>query len=96
MDTYYVYILQCSDNSFYTGSTNNIERRFNEHQSTTKGAKYTKCRRPVTLVYTEKYKSRSEAMLRELEIKSFSRLKKINLISTTKPDITVTGGMGGL
>jgi len=77
---YYVYILQCSDNSLYTGITTDLKRRVFEHNNSDKGAKYTKIRRPVILVYNEKCENRSIASKREYEIKKLSRAKKLNII----------------
>ncbi|MBV5222466.1 GIY-YIG nuclease family protein [Staphylococcus hominis] len=79
MDNHFVYIVRCSDNSLYTGYTNNIEVRINKHNAG-KGAKYTKTRRPVVLVYQEMYDTKSEALRREYEIKTFTRQKKLKLI----------------
>lgn len=81
MSKYYVYILNCSDNTLYTGITTDIKRRIDEHNSSDKGAKYTKLRRPVELVYSEESVNRSTASKREYEIKKMSRLKKLELIS---------------
>ncbi len=78
---WHVYILQCSDNTLYTGITNDIESRVHAHNHLVTGAKYTRIRRPVTLVYTEDYNSRSLAQKREFEIKKLTRLKKLNLIA---------------
>ncbi|WP_294370850.1 GIY-YIG nuclease family protein [uncultured Clostridium sp.] len=75
----YVYIVECSDGTFYTGWTNDLERRIKQHSSG-KGAKYTRARRPVKLVYYEKFDEKREAMKREYEIKTYSRKEKINLI----------------
>jgi putative endonuclease len=70
-------MVQCADNSFYTGVTTDIERRINEHNSDNKkGAKYTKTRRPVQLVWSEKQPNRSKACQREYEIKRWSHDKK--------------------
>ncbi len=78
---YYVYIVECSDGTFYTGYTTNIDRRLNEHNySIKKAAKYTRSRRPVTLKYIEKFKSMSAALKREYQIKKLSRVKKKELI----------------
>jgi len=74
-----VYILRCSDDSLYTGVTKDLERRVNEHNSGD-GAKYTKSRTPVKLVWSEPKPSRSEAQKREHEIKSFSKEEKLQLI----------------
>ncbi len=75
----YVYILLCSDNTLYTGWTNNLEKRIKIH-SLGKGAKYTKSRLPVKLLYHEIYESKSAALKREAEIKKMSRAKKLELI----------------
>ncbi len=75
----YVYILKCSDNTLYTGWTNNLEKRIKTH-NLGKGAKYTKSRLPVELVYFEVYESKSEALKREAEIKKMNRAKKLELI----------------
>lgn len=69
----------CSDNTIYTGYTNNIERRIKTHNNGL-GAKYTKSRLPVRLIYTESFNSKSEALTREYQIKQLSRLEKLNLI----------------
>lgn len=76
----YTYIVECSDGTLYTGWTNNLERRLEAHNSG-KGAKYTKTRRPVKIVYTEMFETREEAMSREFAIKRLSRQQKLNLIS---------------
>lgn len=75
----YVYIIRCKDNSLYTGWTNNLEKRFKAHCEG-KGAKYTKGRGPLKLVYFEKYNTKQEAMKREYFIKSLSRKEKLELI----------------
>lgn len=75
----YTYILECNDNSFYTGWTTDIERRVECHNNG-KGAKYTRGRRPVVVKYFETFDTRSEAMKREYEIKKLSREKKLKLI----------------
>lgn len=78
---YYLYILRCSDNTFYTGITTNLERRVKEHNHSSKGAKYTRARRPVSLVYSEEYLDRSKASQREYEIKKkMTRAMKLALI----------------
>jgi len=77
----YVYIVKCSDNTFYTGWTNNLEKRIEAHSNGT-GAKYTKGRGPVELVYVEEFKDKKEAMRREYAIKQYSRKKKEILINT--------------
>jgi len=77
---YFLYILRCSDDTLYTGITTDIERRLKEHNLGTKGAKYTRSRRPVKLVYKEKLEDKSSALKREYEIKKMSRKKKLLLI----------------
>lgn len=76
----YVYILECSDNTLYTGWTNNLEKRVNTH-SKGKGAKYTRARLPITLVYYEEYKDKISAQKREYKIKQLSRAEKLKLIN---------------
>ncbi|HBR69299.1 MAG TPA: endonuclease [Rhodospirillaceae bacterium] len=76
-----VYILECGDQSLYTGITNDLEARISAHESG-KGAKYTKGRGPFRLVYREKHKSRSAASKRETEIKSLSRNEKLRLLKS--------------
>ena len=75
----YTYIVKCSDETLYTGWTNNLKKRLEVHNSG-KGAKYTKTRRPVELVYFEEYDTKQEAMKREYAIKQLSRQKKLALI----------------
>ena len=74
----YTYILECKDGTLYTGWTNNLEKRVKDHNEG-KGAKYTKARRPVTLVYYEEFESKEEAMKREYAIKQMSRSEKLKL-----------------
>jgi putative endonuclease len=74
-----MYILECADGSFYTGSTKDLERRFWEHQNLL-GANYTKKRLPVKLVYFEEYSRIDEAFYREKQIQGWSRKKKLALI----------------
>lgn len=76
----YVYILRCSDNTLYTGWTNNLEKRVETH-SKGKGAKYTRCRLPIKMVYFEEFRDKSDAMKREYEIKKMRRIDKLNLIN---------------
>ncbi len=75
-----VYILECSDGSYYTGSTNDLERRLHEHNHAKIGAHYTKIRRPVHLVYFEIQATLSEARKREYVIKQLTRSQKESLI----------------
>ena len=75
----FVYLLRCSDGSLYCGWANDLEKRLAAHNSG-RGAKYTKTRRPVELVYSEKLPDKSSALKREYEIKRFSRAEKLRLI----------------
>ncbi len=77
---FYIYILECSDKSYYIGSTNNLEKRLKQHNQSKSGAHYTKIRRPVILKYFEKVLTFSEARRREAEIKRFTKAKKEALI----------------
>jgi putative endonuclease len=80
---YYLYILRCSDNSLYCGQTNNLERRINEHNfDKNKSAKYLRGKKPVKLVYSEKYSTLQEAMKREIEVKKLTKAKKEALIES--------------
>ena len=81
----YTYIVKCSDGTFYTGWTNNLEKRLDAHNSG-KGAKYTKTRRPVKMVYTEMFETKEEAMSREFAIKRLSRQQKLNQIEEKEKD----------
>ena len=72
---HYTYMLKCSDNTYYTGYTNNLEKRLKAHNEG-KGAKYTKGRAPVELVYFEQYEDKHTAMHREWEIKRLLRSEK--------------------
>lgn len=74
---YYVYILKCADQTLYTGITVDISRRIKQHNSSKLGAKYTRTRRPVRLVYTKKFRTRSTALKAELRIKKLSRAEKL-------------------
>ncbi len=76
---WHIYIAKCADGTLYTGITTDIERRMREHNSDTVGAKYTRARRPLTLVYTEDCETRSEASKREACIKKLSRSEKERL-----------------
>jgi putative endonuclease len=78
---YYVYILQCSDHTLYTGYTNNLKRRLKEHNES-RGRHYTSGRGPVKLIYSEEFQTQREAMRRELKIKSWTREKKLALINS--------------
>jgi len=82
---YFVYLLQCCDNSIYTGITNDLERRFAEHKNK-KGGRYTSSHQVEKIVYTEEFATKSEALKREAEIKSWKRDKKLALINLSSPD----------
>ncbi len=75
----YTYIVECSDGSLYTGWTNNLDKRVRAHNAK-KGAKYTKSRTPVRLVYYETFATRQEAMRREYEVKQYTRKEKEDLL----------------
>lgn len=78
--TWYLYILRCKDDSLYTGITTDVEKRLAVHRSG-KGAKYTRGRGPLEVVYTEQCGTHSQALKRELEIKALSREEKETLIA---------------
>jgi len=74
-------MVQCADNTLYTGIATELERRIKEHNESDKGAKYTRVRRPVSLVYSESYPDRSSASKREYQIKKkMSRAQKLKMI----------------
>lgn len=77
---YSVYIVRCKDKTLYTGYTNNLEKRIHDHNFSKIGAKYTRARRPVKLVYSENYRTLSKALKREIAIKKLSRIEKLLLI----------------
>lgn len=76
----YTYMVQCADGTLYTGWTNCLEKRLKAHNSGKNGAKYTRQKRPVTLVYYEAYAAKEDAMSREYQIKQLSRREKLELI----------------
>lgn len=80
MENWFVYIIQCADDTLYTGCTNDLEKRMAAHNNGN-GAKYTQGRSPVTLLYSEKSPDRSQAQQREYEIKQLTRQEKLTLIS---------------
>ncbi len=80
----FVYILRCADGSLYTGYTIDLQRRLKQHQSG-HGGKYTRAHRPVELVYSEAYRTRREAMRREIAIKRLPRAKKLALLLVVQP-----------
>lgn len=78
---YYFYIVRCSDNSLYSGITTDLKRRIDEHNfDGKKGAKYIRAKKPVTLVYSEKFKDRNSALIREAEVKKLKKFQKEKLI----------------
>ena len=77
---YYVYILECADSSLYAGITVDLERRLTEHNDSKSGAKYTRMRRPVNLVYNREFENRSEASKEEYRIKHLTKPEKLKLI----------------
>jgi putative endonuclease len=81
---YTVYILECSDKTLYTGYTTDLERRIKNHNTGKAGAKYTRSRRPVKLVYSQNFKTLSPALKREIAIKKLSRKEKLQLIKNKK------------
>lgn len=80
-EQWFVYIAKCSDGSLYTGCSNNLAKRIATH-NLGKGAKYTRSRLPVQLVYSESHKSFSDALKREIQIKKLTRQQKAQLIQT--------------
>ncbi|MBO8157748.1 MAG: GIY-YIG nuclease family protein [Bacillaceae bacterium] len=80
---HYTYMLRCSDGSLYTGYTNRLQYRIQMHQSG-KGAKYTRGRLPVELVYVEEFETKEEAMKREYELKQLSKSEKESLVQSKK------------
>ncbi len=80
---WYLYVVQCSDGTLYTGVTTDIDRRINEHNTSSRGAKYTKARRPVKLVYKRRYANRSEAQSAEYQFKKLLRGQKLEIIKNS-------------
>ncbi|HCC05555.1 TPA: hypothetical protein DEP58_04645 [Patescibacteria group bacterium] len=80
--THFVYIVECSNKSLYTGITTDVSRRLHQHNGEIQGGSvYTRSHRPVILRYVEEYETKSEALKRELEIKKLTREQKLRLIS---------------
>jgi putative endonuclease len=79
-NTWYVYFLRCKDNSLYTGITTDIKRRLHQHNNTKLGAKYTRARRPVVLVYSEVAEDKSTASKREYQLRTLTKNKKEQLV----------------
>ncbi len=78
--THSVYILECADKTLYVGCTNNLEKRLHQHNNAKSGAHYTKIRRPVVVVYSERCKNLAEARAREAQLKRLKREEKLELI----------------
>jgi putative endonuclease len=77
---YYLYILKCADRTLYTGITTDLRRRVKEHNNGSLGARYTRGRRPVKLVFSKKLKSRSMALREECRIKKMTKAEKVKII----------------
>jgi len=86
---WYVYIVRCNDGTLYTGIAKDLKRRMTEHNSENGGAKYTRFRRPVELVYSERTESRSDALRLENQVKRMPRKKKNELIAAKKKKIHI-------
>tara|TARA_B100000745_G_scaffold192726_1_gene126771 strand:+ start:33898 stop:34191 length:294 start_codon:yes stop_codon:yes gene_type:complete len=90
MSEWYAYIVECGDNTLYTGTTNSLERRLRQHNGLERGgSKYTRSRRPVKFVYVEKCGDRSAALKREYEIRNLSREEKLSYASQSTLDLPV-------
>lgn len=81
---HFIYILKCRDKTLYTGYTNDLNKRILAHNSLKSGAKYTKGRRPVKLVYFEKHKTKSSALKKEINLKNMTRKQKLCVIKNKK------------
>lgn len=81
---YFIYLIECSGGSLYTGITTDVERRFNEHKNKM-GGHYTSSKKVMRVAYTEQHPNRSSALKREAEIKGWRREKKLNLIKSGRP-----------
>jgi len=77
---WYVYIVKCADSTLYTGITKDVERRVKEHNTSKRGAKSVRYRKPVAVVYRKAYNTHEEAAKREYEIKSWNKIEKLKLI----------------
>lgn len=77
---YFVYMLECRDGTLYTGFTPDVEKRLHAHNFLKTGARYTRARRPVKVVYSKKFSSKQRAMRREYEIKQLKRSQKLELV----------------
>lgn len=79
---YYLYILRCKDKTLYTGITVDVAKRVHQHNVSKRGAKYTRSRRPVKLLFTKKFRTKSKALRMEYTIKQLSRKEKLSLIAS--------------
>jgi putative endonuclease len=77
---YYLYILKCADGTLYTGICVDLKKRVREHNSSVLGAKYTRGRRPVKLIFSQKFRKRSTASVKEYRVKQLSRREKLEMI----------------
>ena len=82
---WFIYMVRCADDSLYTGITTDVARRLREHNETARGARYTRSRRPVTLVWQEESQNRATACRREYEVRNLDRLKKLSLLADFEP-----------
>lgn len=80
---WFVYVIQCADGSFYTGSTNNLQKRFLDHKNG-KGGRYTRSHKVIKIIYSEQFASKTEALKKEFEIKSWNRATKIKNLNLSK------------
>ena len=83
MTKHFTYIVRCADDTLYTGYTTDVKRRVNEHNGHKKGARYTRARQPVTLVYYQSFETKSLACKEEARIKKLTKKQKIMLIQKT-------------
>ena len=83
LDTWYLYVLLCADGTYYTGITKDTKRRLHEHNKTKRGAKYTRTRRPVQLVYVERFSLHGEALRAERRFKRLTRKQNDEVINAT-------------
>ncbi len=88
MPAWYVYMVRCKDGSLYTGATNNLEKRVTAH-NTGRGARYTRSRRPVALVYSRRVKDRSRALSVEARLKQLTRAEKLALVKVAQKIVRV-------
>ena len=87
MKVWYLYVVRCVDSTLYTGITTDVDRRVREHNASKRGAKYTRTRRPVELVWTREYKSRSEAQKAEYNFKKLFHKEKWEVINEDRSSI---------